>query len=580
MAGNLTSGNFQNYDPGNGNRIFQGLRPDVALVQEMNYLDNSAADLRSWVDTNFGPAFSYYRQSGSGIQIPNGVVSRYPIRASGVWDDTTMTNRDYVWARIDIPGEKDLWAVSVHISSGGGASQRNEEAAEIKAYILAQVPAADYLVIGGDFNTNTRTEACVSTLSAVVVTTGPYPADQADNSNTNASRAKPYDWVMTDTDLNSLKTPLVVGTISYPNGLVFDSRVYSPLSAAAPVISTDSGAANMQHMAVIRAFSIPVNAAPTLASAAVSASTERVTDPDSMVYEIIRAKNVGLTVTGADDGGEAALKYTWAAVPAGVAFSANGTNAAKSTLATFPGTGNFTLTATIQDTAGLSITSAVKVRVVQAAASLALSPTSATLPVNATQSFAATLLDQFNNPMPGTLSYSASGGGTIAGTGIFTATTAGGPFVVTASGGGFSKTAPVTVTRAAASVSLGGLAKTYDGTPQYVTFTTAPAGLSVALLYDGSSAAPVNTGSYPVTATITDPNYQGSAAATLVISPDRWTVWKNANFSPSEHAAGLANDTSDPDADGIPNWSRTAEAPIHARFPHRSLAFSRTGHGR
>ena len=69
MAGNLTSGNGQNYDLGHGNRIFQGLDPDIALVQEMNYLDNTAADFSAWVTTNFGSGFSYYRQSGSGIQI-------------------------------------------------------------------------------------------------------------------------------------------------------------------------------------------------------------------------------------------------------------------------------------------------------------------------------------------------------------------------------------------------------------------------------------------------------------------------------------------------------------------------------
>ncbi len=32
MAANLTSENFSSYDPGEGNRIFQGLDPDIALV--------------------------------------------------------------------------------------------------------------------------------------------------------------------------------------------------------------------------------------------------------------------------------------------------------------------------------------------------------------------------------------------------------------------------------------------------------------------------------------------------------------------------------------------------------------------
>src|SRR5689334_16517688 len=49
MAGNLTSGNNQSYDPGEGIRIFQGTHPDVALVQEFNYGTNSATDIRHFV---------------------------------------------------------------------------------------------------------------------------------------------------------------------------------------------------------------------------------------------------------------------------------------------------------------------------------------------------------------------------------------------------------------------------------------------------------------------------------------------------------------------------------------------------
>src|SRR5439155_1963500 len=48
-----------------------------------------------------------------------------------------------------------------------------------------------------------------------------------------------------------------------------------------------------------------------------------------------------LSVLGADDGGEAALTYTWSVSgPFAVSFSANGTNAAKNTIATFSGAGN------------------------------------------------------------------------------------------------------------------------------------------------------------------------------------------------------------------------------------------------
>ena len=84
VAANLTSGNGQDYDPGHGARILRGLQPDVVLLQEFNYLNNTAADFRAWVDATFGTTFSYMREAG-GDQIPNGVVSRYPIISSGEW---------------------------------------------------------------------------------------------------------------------------------------------------------------------------------------------------------------------------------------------------------------------------------------------------------------------------------------------------------------------------------------------------------------------------------------------------------------------------------------------------------------
>ncbi len=43
-AANLTSGNQQSYDPGNGIRILQGINADVVLMQEVNYGLDSGED--------------------------------------------------------------------------------------------------------------------------------------------------------------------------------------------------------------------------------------------------------------------------------------------------------------------------------------------------------------------------------------------------------------------------------------------------------------------------------------------------------------------------------------------------------
>ena len=61
-----------------------------------------------------------------------------------------------------------------------------------------------------------------------MVTTGGYPADRNGNSGTNASRAKPYDWVLRQPTLDTYKTATVIGSSSFPNGLVADTRTYSP----------------------------------------------------------------------------------------------------------------------------------------------------------------------------------------------------------------------------------------------------------------------------------------------------------------------------------------------------------------
>lgn len=254
MTANTTSGNRQSYDPGEGVRIFQGVHPDVALIQEFNYGDNSDTAIRGFVNTAFGSGFSYYRERGA--QIPNGVASRYPIVASGNWVDPRVSNRSFAWARIDIPGTPDLWAVSVHLLTSN-ASNRDLEAKALVSEIQKAMPAGDYLVIGGDLNSGSRTEACLTSLSAVVSTTAPFPADNLGNANTSGSRSKPYDWVMPSPNLRSFATAVIIGAHSFANGLVVDSRVYAPISELSPVMMADSAASNMQHMAVVEDFMMP-----------------------------------------------------------------------------------------------------------------------------------------------------------------------------------------------------------------------------------------------------------------------------------------------------------------------------------
>ncbi len=79
---------------------------------------------------------------------------------------------------------------------------------------------------------------------------------------------------------------------------------------------------------------------------------------------------------------------------------------------------------------------------------ISVSPTSASVAVGGAQQFSATALDQNGVPMTSqpAFTWSVSGGGSIDQTGLFSGTTAGGPYTVTAAGGGIAGTAQVTVT--------------------------------------------------------------------------------------------------------------------------------------
>jgi hypothetical protein len=92
---------------------------------------------------------------------------------------------------------------------------------------------------------------------------------------------------------------------------------------------------------------------------------------------------------------------------------------------------------------------------------------------------------------------------------------------VTVSDPNYTGTASATlvVQQAPAQVTVtpGTLTQTYNGSPKSVTVSTVPAGLANTVTYNGSSTLPVNAGSYAVVATVNDPNYQGTASATLVV---------------------------------------------------------------
>lgn len=114
--------------------------------------------------------------------------------------------------------------------------------------------------------------------------------------------------------------------------------------------------------------------------------------------------------------------------------------------------------------------------------------------------------------------------------------------------------------KATASVTLGSLSATYDGTAKSVTATTTPSGLTVNFTYDGSPTAPTDAGAYAVIGTISSANYTGSATGSLVIAQASrtYSAWVSENFTSAQIAAGESSESADPDRDGLTNLAEYA----------------------
>ena len=164
----------------------------------------------------------------------------------------------------------------------------------------------------------------------------------------------------------------------------------------------------------------------------------------------VTGTSAGLSVLGQENGSDSGLTYTWSSSgPAGVTFSANGTNGAKNTTATFVQAGRYTFTATISD-GSQSVGSSVTVTVNQTLTRIQVSPATATVPDGATQQFGASALDQFGAPMATqpafTWSLDAGGLGKISHNGLYNAPKTGvGSATVRARNGTTSATATVSV---------------------------------------------------------------------------------------------------------------------------------------
>jgi len=160
--------------------------------------------------------------------------------------------------------------------------------------------------------------------------------------------------------------------------------------------------------------------------------------------------------------------------------------------------------------------------------------------------------------------FAASGNCTV--TGNIVHLTGAGPCTITALQGGdhnYKTAIPVdhtfSINKATAIITLSNLSHTFDGNAKSATATTDPSGKSVLLSYsrNGTSvASPTSAGSYDVSATINDTNYEGSTTGTLVINKSNQTI-----------TFGGLNDKTFGDSDF--NLSATADSSLSVSFGAR-----------
>jgi len=210
---------------------------------------------------------------------------------------------------------------------------------------------------------------------------------------------------------------------------------------------------------------------------------------------------------------------TWASSDPAVAMvNASG-------LVTAVSAGNATITVTTEE-GGFTASSTITVSSpIIAVTGVSVAPDAATVSIGATQQLVSTVAPANATNPAVTWSSSDPAVATVNGSGLVTAAAPGNATItVTTQSGGFTAAAEITVPALSATVTLGNTNQIYNGSPRPVSVTTQPAGLAVAVTYDGSSVAPTNVGTYAVTATVTEPNYTGSTVGTLTISDPDATI--------------------------------------------------------
>ncbi|MDP3156265.1 MAG: choice-of-anchor V domain-containing protein [Archangium sp.] len=475
----------------------------------------------------------------------------------GATDDGGEANLTYTWAATTAPAP-------VTFSANGTNAAKNTTATFTRAgsYTLAvTIRDAQNLTTTSTTTVNVAPQVMSVTVAppSVGLATGrtqQFTASGVDQFGAAISPAPSWAWSATGGSINPASGLFTAGS-----------------TAGGPFTVTAASGGKTGTAQV----TVSVGSPPTVATAATSSA--------------LTGTTLTLTALGADDGGEGNLTYTWLVEGgAAVAFSVNGTNEAKRTVATFAAAGSFTFTVVIRDLANLTATSSVPVVITAQLQAVVVSPATAVVPPGGTRQLSARVEDQFGNPLspaPTVAWAVASAAGTISTSGLFrAAATPGGPYTVTATAGGQAGNAVLSVnTGGAPQVSMAPSASpstvlgkstalrvlgSDEGGEAGLVYTWVALGPSTVNFSENGSNAAKNTtahftraGSYTLTVTLTDPSGMATDAVvdvtvaqtlmTITVSPSA------INVSPSgtQIFAAVANDQFGAPADAVPQVSWT-----------------------
>lgn len=269
------------------------------------------------------------------------------------------------------------------------------------------------------------------------------------NVNFNGSAA-PVDWAINGR-VTELNRPLAGVTVEARQGTTPVGSALTDSDGCFRIINVTNGAYTLVPSRAGYTFSPPSRVVGGFWTggnnfAAIGSNSPPMIGSVTATPAIVPSAAATATLSAVASGG-APLGYSWGAVTARgpVTFSVNDSTGAASTVVSFLSPGVYAFCVWVTDSQGFVTTSNVNLTVSAGPRAVVVSPCEVQVAEGGTVAFRADAWDDLGNRISVSPAWSVRGGGSIASNGLFSATTAGGPYQVEAVAGTLSATGSVWV---------------------------------------------------------------------------------------------------------------------------------------